>query len=148
MSSIVCSTAFSDMLSALMQICFAPPEKPTPNLSSSITVHPIHTPADITLSQAIPTSGSDPCLLPSDREWCMSTLRRLLDQTHQTIVVRELLMLQGMPQTSKERGGRVSKRVGSPAWLQIACCRLLSQRLMKKNGVLCVLQGILGAVSG
>ena len=113
-----------------------------------ITVHPIHTPADITLSQAIPTSGSDPCLLPSDREWCMSTLRRLLDQTHQTIVVRELLMLQGMPQTSKERGGRVSKRVGSPAWLQIACCRLLSQRLMKKNGVLCVLQGILGAVSG
>ena len=145
MSSIIFSTAFSDMLSALVQVCFAPPEKPTSNLSLSSTVHSIHTPADITLSQAIPTSGSDPCLLPSDREWCMSTLRRLLDRTHQIIVVRELLM---MPQTSKERGGRVSKRVGSPAWLQRACCRLLSQRLMKKNGVLCVLLGILGAVSG
>ena len=78
----------------------------------------------------------------------MTKLQRLLDQTHQATVVRELLMLQGMPQTSKERGGRVSKRVGSPAWLQRACGRLLSQRLMKKNGVLCVLQGILRAASG
>ena len=150
LSSIVCSTAFSDMLSALVQICFAPPEKPASNLSSSssTTVCPIHTPADITPPRATPTSNSDPCLLPSDREWCMTTLQRLLDRTHQATVVRELLMLQGMPQTSKERGGRVSKRVGSPAWLQRACGRLLSQRLMKKNGVLCVLQGILGAVSG
>ena len=150
LSSIVCSTAFSDMLSALVQTCFAPPEKPASNLSSSssTTVCPIHTPADITPPRATPTSNSDPCLLPSDREWCMTTLQRLLDRTHQATVVRELLMLQGMPQTSKERGGRVSKRVGSPAWLQRACGRLLSQRLMKKNGVLCVLQGILGAVSG
>ena len=35
LSSIACSTAFSDMQSALMQICFTPPEKPTPNLSGA-----------------------------------------------------------------------------------------------------------------
>ena len=67
LSSIVCSTAFSDMLSALVQICFAQPEKPTLNL------RPIHTPADITPPRATPTSGSDLCLLPSDREWSMTT---------------------------------------------------------------------------
>ena len=145
--NIVSSTAFSDMLSTFVQIGFAPPEKPAQKLSSSPPVavrSSIHTPADITY-QATPITTTEPCLLPSDREWCMTALQRLLDQTHQPTVVRELLMLQGMPRTSNER---VSKKVGSPAWLRRACGRLLSQRLMKKNGVLCVLQGILGAVSG
>ena len=68
-------------------------------------------------------------------------LTDLLDKLHQPVVVRELLRLQG---TQRGAGGRG----GGPRWLQKACGRLLSERLMKEDGVHAVLMGIFETTAG
>ncbi|XP_044283546.1 transport and Golgi organization protein 6 homolog isoform X1 [Varanus komodoensis] len=90
-----------------------------------------------------------------ERTRCKEALRGLLDRVYQPLVVRELLLLQGGP-----KQGACSNRRGSeqclapaPAWLRRLCGQLLSERLMRPNGVQAVVRGILegagaGAVGG
>ena len=66
--------------------------------------------------------------------------------------MRELLCLQrGAPKVfpggdqKMEQGTESAKNL---KWLQRACGRLLSERLMKKNGVQSVLRGILDTMAG
>lgn len=75
---------------------------------------------------------SDSSTLHKDkRDWCHTQLQYLLDHVSQPLVVHELLLLQGM-----------SSRKGDLLWLQRACGELLSQQLMKRNGIQYVLRGI------
>ena len=68
-------------------------------------------------------------------------LTDLLDRLHQPVVVRELLRLQG---TQRRAGGKG----GGPRWLQKACGRLLSERLMREDGVHAILMGIFETTAG
>ena len=105
----------------------------------------------------------------SEREKCVCNLQRILDRVYQPIVIRELLLLQGSTastgkESNKDNLGKTSvageKRVGAqglkhsvlpsqtPKWLRNVCGQLLSERLMKPNGVKAVLYGILDISTG
>ena len=96
-----------------------------------------------------------PVLHATEKEWCREELGRLLGELHQPLVVRELLSVQGAP--GKPAGTSKTKREGerkqqaisaTPRWLRSACGRLLSERLMQKDGVRKVLLGIFDAMAG
>ena len=105
----------------------------------------------------------------SEREKCVNNLQRILDRVYQPIVIRELLLLQGGQGSGGKRlsnvdTGRMSisgdnRRDNqglkqsvlpsqTPKWLRNVCGQLLSERLMKPNGVKAVLQGILEGLTG
>ena len=100
-----------------------------------------------------------------EKEQCVALLQKLLNRVYQPLVVRELLVLQGMPQPSRQppsktqqeapgvgpgvaRERTVPAAVRSPRWLQKACGQLLSERLMQKSGIRNVLMGVFEATSG
>ncbi|CAI8007256.1 Transport and Golgi organization protein 6 homolog [Geodia barretti] len=72
------------------------------------------------------------------------------------MVVRELLRIQGAQRGSRMQGNQRGSGMqgnqrgsgGTLNWLQRACGGLLSDRLMKEDGVHSVLVGILGATAG
>ncbi|KAK2560130.1 Transport and Golgi organization protein 6-like protein [Acropora cervicornis] len=88
----------------------------------------------------------------SDREKCLSSLQRILDHVYQPIIVRELLLLLSCPigaskQDNKGKTGDL-RAASTPKWMRNVCGQLLSERLMKQNGVKAVLLGILGESKG
>lgn len=110
----------SDVLIAMIQACYSLKPKPEDE------------------KEKIPT-----------RENCRQLLQNVLKETHQPLVVRELLVLQGMPSPgSGGKAGVISSRSPTPKWLRGACGKLLSERLMSKNGVQNVLNGIMEVTSG
>ena len=102
----------------------------------------------------------------SEREKCVCNLQRILDRVYQPIVIRELLLLQGSPvgtdkQPNNDYRGTTSvsgeKRRAeklsllppqTPQWMRSVCGQLLSERLMKPNGVKAVLHGVLEGSTG
>ena len=109
-------------------------------------------------------AGGPVCISAGEKEQCLAVLQKLLNCVYQPLVVRELLVLQGMPrphprpQSEAQRkapgvGPAVAREreflagVRSPRWLQKACGQLLSERLMQKSGVRNVLTGIFEATS-
>ena len=110
---------------------------------------------------------NSPMLTTMQKEWCLEKLTFLLNKTHQPLIVRELLNLQGPSPKSPRMAHSKMKRVkGSgggnsmctgptknpsvttPKWLQRVCGKLLSERLMQKNGVHSTLIGIFDAIGG
>uniref|UniRef100_A0A8D2JAF0 Transport and golgi organization 6 homolog n=1 Tax=Varanus komodoensis TaxID=61221 RepID=A0A8D2JAF0_VARKO len=92
---------------------------------------------------------SEEGLPEEERTRCKEALRGLLDRVYQPLVVRELLLLQGGPKQVLQ----VQCLAPAPAWLRRLCGQLLSERLMRPNGVQAVVRGILegagaGAVGG
>ncbi|XP_029466524.1 LOW QUALITY PROTEIN: transport and Golgi organization protein 6 homolog [Rhinatrema bivittatum] len=90
-------------------------------------------------------------LTEGERAQCREALHGLLDRVYQPLVIRELLVLQGASkQGSQPHAAPCSKHlVHAPAWLRRLCGQLLSERLMRPNGVQAVLRGILeGAGAG
>ena len=106
----------------------------------------------------------------SERELCAQNLQRILDRVYQPIVIRELLTLQRGPMSvgrqpmknnSKEKlSGDNGKATGNqgmkdstlpsqtPRWMKNVCGQLLSERLMKPNGVKAVLLAFLEGLAG
>ncbi|XP_073522171.1 transport and Golgi organization protein 6 homolog isoform X2 [Phyllobates terribilis] len=84
-------------------------------------------------------------LTECEKGQCMEAFRRLMDQLYQPLVIRELLVLQGGPrQGPPPSGASVSlQRAPAPAWLRRLTGQLLSERLMRPNGVQAVVRGIL-----
>ncbi|XP_074014118.1 transport and Golgi organization protein 6 homolog [Numenius arquata] len=76
---------------------------------------------------------------------CRETLQQVLDRVYQPLAVRELLVLQGRPKQSPPSPGEETKPslVRAPAWLRRLCGQLLSERLMRPNGVQAVVRGIM-----
>ena len=167
------SQHFCDVLAAYLQICYAPVERcgdPVTRVSedkskdehrTETKVRYPSTPAHIATGKQDTTSLEESTRLSAaEKELCVLELQKLLSQVNQALVVRELLVLQGMPQPGKAVSRRppsqmpqspgVARESGvrSLRWLQRACGQLLSERLMQKNGVQNVLRGIFEATSG
>ncbi|KFW10296.1 Transport and Golgi organization protein 6, partial [Eurypyga helias] len=81
----------------------------------------------------------------AERAQCRQTLRHILDRVYQPLAVQELLLLQGRPKQSPLSPGEGTKPalVRAPAWLRRLCGQLLSERLMRPNGVQAVVRGIM-----
>ncbi|XP_051485561.1 transport and Golgi organization protein 6 homolog isoform X2 [Apus apus] len=86
----------------------------------------------------------------AERARCRETLRHILDQVYQPLAVRELLVLQGRPKQSPPSPGEETKPAlaPAPAWLRRLCGQLLSERLMRPNGVQAVVRGIMEGTGG
>ncbi|XP_040280292.1 transport and Golgi organization protein 6 homolog [Bufo bufo] len=91
------------------------------------------------------TKESLKALSESERGQCKEALRGLLDQLYQPLVIRELLILQGGPRQGPRPSGASAslQRAPAPAWLRRLSGQLLSERLMRPNGVQAVVRGIL-----
>ncbi|XP_051661541.1 transport and Golgi organization protein 6 homolog isoform X1 [Manacus candei] len=77
---------------------------------------------------------------------CREALQDILDRVYQPLAVQELLVLQGPPKQSAP-----CPRAGlgpAPAWLRRLCGRLLSERLLRPNGVQAVVRGVLEGTGG
>ena len=121
---------------------------PTPHHQSSSIMD------SCTISSTLSSSTIPPEeITPTQRDWCMETLQKLLRNTYQPLVIRELLTLQSLssrqvPTSRAKQTGQVGRQeqvgrsVPRGRWLRKVCGQLLSERLMDKNGVLNVLKGI------
>ena len=122
------------------------------------------------LEQSLNDDNIEIFISDRERDECSEILRRLLDKVYPPLVVRELLVLQGgtrrintptvkcsaskqdhetveKPPVSKKEP-QVKTKLHStlnaaPRWLRKVCGQLLSERLMKSNGVQAVLRGVL-----
>ncbi|XP_027759600.1 transport and Golgi organization protein 6 homolog isoform X2 [Empidonax traillii] len=82
----------------------------------------------------------------ADRARCREALQDILDRVYQPLAVQELLVLQGPPKQSVP-----CPRAGpgpAPAWLRRLCGHLLSERLLRPNGVQAVVRGVLEGTGG
>ena len=80
----------------------------------------------------------------ADKKYFRGKLSDLLDQVYQPLIVRELLILQGRP--GKQSGSddvHVEHLLQAPIWLRNACGRMLTDRLIKPNGVQNVIRGMM-----
>ena len=158
---LIVANVLPDLFSALIQICYAPDKSDEP-VRMSMGSPCVQSPSDIGVAQSQPciegdaNGGGARSLNSTEKEWCLAALKKLLDQLQQPLVVRQLLILQGMPLPQESagkkgesvgRGGRVLAKMVSPPWLRRACGQLLSERLMCKNGLLSVVRGIFEATS-
>ncbi|XP_030313769.1 transport and Golgi organization protein 6 homolog isoform X2 [Calypte anna] len=86
----------------------------------------------------------------AERARCREALRHVLDRVYQPLAVRELLVLQGRPKQSPPSPGEETKAALAPApgWLRRLCGQLLSERLMRPNGVQAVVRGIMEGTGG
>ena len=137
----------SDILAALIQVCYSSGTclKSNKKEKQASKVTPsIKSPAEIAASGECTVLGQI-----SVREKCMELLQSLLRDTHQPLIVKELLILQGM-------GGGVARNVAgseavggrSPKWLCRTCGELLSERLMSSTGVHHVITAIIDITAG
>ncbi|XP_048211183.1 transport and Golgi organization protein 6 homolog [Perognathus longimembris pacificus] len=95
-----------------------------------------------------PPTPEEEVLTEEERALSRRALRDMLDQVYQPLAVRELLVLQGGPPQSGT-DLKTQLRCCAPAWLRRLCGQLLSERLMRPNGVQAVVRGILeGAGAG
>ncbi|XP_051025039.1 transport and Golgi organization protein 6 homolog [Acomys russatus] len=95
-----------------------------------------------------PPAPVEEVLTEEERTLSKRALRDILDQVYQPLAVRELLILQGGPPQSCT-DVKTQLRCQAPAWLRRLCGQLLSERLMRPNGVQAVVRGILeGAGAG
>ncbi|XP_050000107.1 transport and Golgi organization protein 6 homolog [Alexandromys fortis] len=95
-----------------------------------------------------PPAPVEEVLTEEERVLSRGALRDILDQVYQPLAVRELLILQGGPPQSCT-DVKTQLRCQAPAWLRRLCGQLLSERLMRPNGVQAVVRGILeGAGAG
>ncbi|XP_075833216.1 transport and Golgi organization protein 6 homolog [Microtus pennsylvanicus] len=95
-----------------------------------------------------PPAPVEEVLTEEERVLSRGALRDILDQVYQPLAVRELLVLQGGPPQSCT-DVKTQLRCQAPVWLRRLCGQLLSERLMRPNGVQAVVRGILeGAGAG
>lgn len=105
------SQHLSDVLVALLQICYAPRDKGgnfSPRKGTDANCHGLvelqrhSTPGDVKVKDSEFEGEMDASAVDSmtaslnvcEREWCMEALQRLLSKTYQSLVVRELLAIQ------------------------------------------------------
>nr|XP_014981975.2 transport and Golgi organization protein 6 homolog isoform X2 [Macaca mulatta] len=92
-------------------------------------------------------TAAEEVLTEEERTLSRGALRDMLDQVYQPLAVRELLILQGGPPQSCT-DVKTQLRCRAPAWLRRLCGQLLSERLMRPNGVQAVVRGILEGAGG
>lgn len=137
---------------------------PIPNSNSSVQLHPYD--ARKVSCKSVKLNGGL-FITSVEREKCICNLERILDRVYQPIVIRELLLIQGsrahaskqsvkdnerssISEENKKTGGKKQSVSLSqtPKWMTNICGQLLSERLMKPNGVKAVLHGFLEGLAG
>lgn len=137
---------------------------PIPNSNSSVQLHPYD--ACKVSCKSVELDGGL-FITSVEREKCICNLERILDRVYQPIVIQELLLLQGsrahaskqsvkdnerssISGENKKTGGKKQSVLLSqtPKWMTNICGQLLSERLMKPNGVKAVLHGFLEGLAG
>lgn len=155
-SPVLCSMVLHhhlvDVLAALLQLCHAPIRKIASDESSrphsSLESHP-STVNELNLSLARCRAGApadDVSLIQEmmeDRRYLSADLQYLLENTHQPMIVRELLLL--LSNASKLKCQNVSGAKNTPRWLTGICGQLLTQSLLRKGGLAQVILGIFDA---
>lgn len=137
LGAIVSSKHLSDILAALIHICYAP--KNTCDYSvETMSVTTMASPSDI--------GHKNPCheeekneISAIQHEWCVEALQRIVRQSYQPLVIKELLALQSL---SSPDGKKKSGKLCNDNWVRRPCGQLLSERLMDKDGVQNVLKAI------
>ena len=137
-SLILTSVLRSDILAALIQIIYAPEPSLRAMIPSSCTNIP-HLPGKENSQIQSETSSLE--LSNEERLWCKEQLAAYLNKVHQTILVQDLLLLQGAPK-------RPQTREGTPSWFRKTCGQLLSERLLQNNGLHYILRGIFDTTQG
>lgn len=197
-----------DVLAALIQVCYAPTQSHCMSTSIQSIVSRATQKTELCLSKDIASPAEIVCAgsglySQSLKETCAEMLQGLLNKTYQPLVVKELLVLQGMASSAgvRSRGGEVSGKGGdkgkggagggargevgdnagsrsgdgagadstvrgggkgsssrggagsgssgmSVKWLRRTCGELLSERLMSRNGVQHVINGIMEVTAG
>lgn len=162
LGTVILSRHLGDMLTGLIQLCNAPQscyENSNSQVSEPLTVTNSNgkNPPDIPKQHQLNTISE------TQRQKCKSELQRLLDRVYQPLIIKELLMIQsGMKQ--KSRGKIMDKKQGSkneqtlrsdnpkecatPVWFVETCGKMLSERVMKPNGVQAVLRAVLETTAG
>lgn len=108
----------ADLLTALLQICHAPISKPTSN-------------SQVLLWQR----------LHEERQEFVPLLNSVIERTYPPLLVQNLLLLQG-PSASHAKIIRDAPKP-APKWLIRICAQLLTQQLMKPNGLAMTIQGVM-----
>ncbi|KAL3860129.1 hypothetical protein ACJMK2_010294 [Sinanodonta woodiana] len=81
-----------------------------------------------------------PCTI--DMEFCEKSLKTLMERVYPPLLIRELMILQGGPRKQAESPVS-SVLLPAPIWLRKACGQLLTQVIMRPQGVKSLLQGML-----
>ncbi|XP_060694296.1 transport and Golgi organization protein 6 homolog [Hemiscyllium ocellatum] len=136
LENLILTRHLGDLLASLCQLAYSP-KKYQQNLMSEETSRQ-------------EDSEKRKGLTDAEQQSCQQALQKLLDRVYQPIVVKELLILQGgIKQVASVCVGKTQTFSQTPAWLRHRCGQLLSERLMKPNGVQAVVRGIVeGAGAG
>ncbi|XP_059507806.1 transport and Golgi organization protein 6 homolog isoform X2 [Stegostoma tigrinum] len=136
LESLILTRHLGDLLASLCQLAYSP-NKYHLNLTSEEYSHQEDREKQKGLTDA-------------EQHSCQQALRNLLDRVYQPIVVKELLILQGgTKQMAPACVGKTRTFSQTPSWLRRRCGQLLSERLMKPNGIQAVVRGIVeGAGTG
>ena len=144
LSSIVLTRHFGDLLAALIQLSHAPLKKP--NNTAEHEAQKQKSPSPNGEEEFVMTEEKYETFA-KDQEYFSQELNKLIDRVYQPVVVKYLLLVQssGASQTVKPLPKSINaKKSKTPKWLQLACGKLLSERLTaRSDGVLSVLRGIL-----
>ena len=131
-------------------------------------------PSDVYMSTQKPVNrveNNNLLITSSEREICARNLERIINRVYQPVIIRELLMLQGRSSNVQKKpaknnsgkenlSGKHGKASGNqgmkhsvspsqtPIWMRNVCGQLLSERLMKPNGVKAVLHALLKGSAG
>ncbi|XP_077993163.1 transport and Golgi organization protein 6 homolog [Glandiceps talaboti] len=127
--TLVLTKHLNDLFASLLQICHAPKKKNITVPSSSMTE--MVNRSDETIQQS-----SVRLLTENELRYSQEELHKLLDRVYLPSIVQELLVLQGGPAHK------------TPRWLKRVCGDLLSDILLKANGVKAVVKGFLHTMSG
>ncbi|CAI9720086.1 and Golgi organization 6 homolog [Octopus vulgaris] len=138
------------LMSGNINYCDVFPSKTTAeitnNPSSSRSCNPMETSRENVTSHALVTV--------EDITFCQKFLEKLINGSYQPSLVRELVFLQGVPAPKllkklNERNSDIkfspSNFSPAPQWLKNACSLNLTKILLKPNGVLYIVQGMLDA---
>ena len=134
---IILTKHLGDILGALIQIGFKKPNSVDEVIKG---LDGMQTYSSCKRSQDVEDLG----ICCHERNWCREELNSLMNRMYQPIVIRELLTLQGF-----FRVNQISKSLSSkiPRWFTRICGKLLSERLMQKNGVLFILKTLFDGCS-
>lgn len=136
LGAIVSSKYLADILAALIQICYAPnPCEYATGVTSTVS---ISSPSNIE-PKSLYNDGDVNEISAIQCEWCAEALHKIVQQSYQPLVIKELFALQSFSSPNKNKAHKSS----SNNWVKRACGQLLSERLMARNGVNNVLKGIL-----
>lgn len=144
-----------DLLAALLQLCYAPVRK-IPGFDnggehdSDMSNHPsISSQLELSMKKFRDQQQvEDQALIAemlSDRKLFLADLQCLLENAYQPLVVREVLLILSRSSLQRNEVGSNPERV--PRWLKSVCGQLLTQCLLRKEGLSRVLCGVFDACS-